>query len=328
MRYCLLICLSLLCSQLVLGQTFRQPSSWLDHADTLNKKRFWSCATAGAVIYSGAAVGLYHAWYKDFGLGKFRTFNDSREWLQLDKFGHMLTTSVEARLLYDGARWTGLDKRRSLWLAGGISMFLQGTVEIMDGFSEEWGFSWTDIGFNTLGMGAFVAQQAVWDEQRILFKLSSNAVLPSDDPITSTNGLATSSLRERSIELYGLNTFERWLKDYNTMSIWASANVRSFFPDAPLPRWLNVAVGYGGSNLYGGFSNIWENERGDEFRVPASQLPRYRQYYLSLDVDLQRIPTRRRGIKTLFSILNFIKIPAPALEWNKEQGFTFYPIYY
>ncbi|RME99578.1 MAG: DUF2279 domain-containing protein [Bacteroidetes bacterium] len=300
----------------------------LEQPDTLHPQRLRLSIIGGSVIYGAAAVGLYHTWYKDFELGKFRTFNDSGEWLQMDKLGHLLTTYQEARLLYDGARWTGLDKKRSRWLAGGISMFLQATVEVMDGFSEKWGFSWSDVGFNTLGMGTFVLQQRIWEEQRIIFKLSSNQDWPSAAPISSTNGLAHSSLRARSAELYGTSLAERALKDYNTMSIWASVNVRSFFPDAPWPAWLNVAVGHGAANLYGGFSNTWTDAEGNSYRIPPGELRRHRQYYLSFDVDLKRIPTRHRGVRTLLSVLNFIKIPAPTLEWNREAGFRGHWLYY
>lgn len=302
--------------------------SWLEHPDTLHPQRLRLSIIGGAILYGSASYGLYHAWYKDFELGKFRTFNDSGEWLQMDKLGHTLTTYQEARLLYDGARWTGLDKRRSLWLAGSISMLLQGTVEVMDGFSEKWGFSWSDIGFNTIGMGAFVLQESIWDEQRIIFKLSSNQRWPSSAPIRSTNGLATSSLRERSAQLYGASFAERALKDYNTMSIWASINVHSFAPNSRWPQWLNIAVGHGAANIYGGFTNSWTDEAGNAFRIPSSELRRHRQYYLSLDLDLNRIPTRRRGLRTLLSVLNFIKIPAPTLEWNREDGLVWHNLYY
>lgn len=300
---------------------------WMTPADTLSKKRFWGSVGTGAVIYSGAALGLYHAWYKDFELTTFRTFDDRKEWLQLDKSGHLLTTYTEARLLYDGARWTGLDKKRSLWLAGGISMFLQGTVEIMDGYSAEWGFSWSDIGFNALGMGLFVSQESLWDEQRILLKISTNRVLPSGDPILSTNGKGTSSLRARHIELYGTSIPERFLKDYNTMTVWASVSPRSFAPQSRWPAWLNVAVGHGAENLYGGFVNRW-NDNGNTYVLDVEDYPRYRQLYLSFDVNLKKIPTRRPFLRSLLSIINFIKIPAPALEWNKQQGFRFHPLHF
>lgn len=301
---------------------------WMTPADTLNKQRFWGTVGAGAVIYTGAAYGLYQTWYKDYELTKFRTFDDAREWQQMDKAGHFLTTYSEARWLYDGARWTGLDKRRSLWLAGGISMFLQGTLEVMDGFSAEWGFSWSDIGFNTLGMGLFVAQESIWDDQRIILKISTNRELPSDAPLLSTNGQATSSLRMRHIDLYGSSIPERFLKDYNTMTIWASVSPKAFAPQSRWPEWLNIAVGYGSENLYGGFSNTWTDEDDNRFYLPETDHPRYRQLYLSFDIDLKKIRTKRPLLRSALSILNVIKIPAPALEWNTLGQVRFHPLHF
>lgn len=301
---------------------------WMTPSDTLNKQRFWGTVGAGAAIYSGAAYGLYQTWYKDYELTKFRTFNDAREWQQMDKAGHFLTTYSEARWLYDGARWTGLDKRRSLWLAGGISMFLQSTLEVMDGFSAEWGFSWSDMGFNALGMGLFVAQEGWWEEQRILLKISTNRRLPSAAPLLSTNGETTSSLRMRHLELYGSSIAERFLKDYNTMTIWASVSPKAFAPESSWPAWLNIAVGYGSENLYGGFANTWSDDEGNSFVLPEADFPRYRQLYLSFDINLKKIPTKRPLLRSALSILNVIKIPAPALQWNTLGQVKFHPLHF
>ena len=42
------------------------------------------------------------------------------------------------------------------------------TVEIMDGFSSAWGFSWGDEVANLSDSLLFTLQQYFWDEQRIL----------------------------------------------------------------------------------------------------------------------------------------------------------------
>jgi hypothetical protein len=310
------------------GNVQAQEASWLEPADTLHKGRFWGTVGTGAAIYSGAAYGLYQTWYKDYDLIGFHTFNDMREWQQMDKMGHWLTTYTETRLLYGGARWTGLDKKRSLILSAAIGSFLQGTVEVMDGFSEEWGFSWGDIAFNTLGAGTFVAQEAIWDEQRILLKLSGNLALPPEQQILAEDGEGTASLRARHHEIYGTSLAERLLKDYNTMTVWTSWNIRSFLPESKWPVWLNLALGYGAGNMYGGFANEWEDEAGNRFVLPEAGFERYRQFYLSPDIDLTRIPTRKRWLKMAFSILNFVKIPAPALELDTQGHLRLHPLYF
>jgi hypothetical protein len=328
-RCCFVVLLFCTQQNHLLGQQTDQYGwKWLDHADTLNKKRFRGTIALGTAIYSATSYGLYQAWYKDYELTKFRTLNDAREWQQMDKVGHLITTYCEARWLYDGARWTGLNKKRSLWLAGTIAMGLQGTLEVMDGFSAEWGFSWYDIAYNTLGMATFVSQQAIWNDQRITIKVSSNRVSPPDYTLNSINSEATSTLLERNQDLFGTSIPERFLKDYNVVTIWASANINAFAPNSKWPKWLNIAVGYGSENLFGGYSNNWINDEGNEFQLSPIDFPRYRQYYLSLDIDLQRIPTKRRWLRSLLSIVNFIKIPAPALEYNSLGKFQFHPLYF
>jgi hypothetical protein len=44
----------------------------------------------------------------------------------------------------------------------------------------------------------------------------------------------------------------------------------------------------------------------------------YRQYYLSLDLDFTAIPTRSRFLKTLFKVINIIKVPSPTLELSRK----------
>jgi hypothetical protein len=55
---------------------------------------------------------------------------------------------------------------------------------------------------------------------------------------------------------------------------------------------------------------------------------RYRRFMLSVDVDLTRIPTHSKFLKGVFTVLSFIKIPSPAIEYNTLGNFRFYPLYY
>ncbi len=49
----------------------------------------------------------------------------------------------------------------------------------------------------------------------------------------------------------------------------------------------------------------------------------YRQFYLSLDADLTRIPTHSKTLKALLIIFSFIKIPFPAVEYNSWVNSNF-----
>ena len=308
-----------------------QRRAFLEPADTLSPGRFWACAGTGAAIYAGASVGLYQAWYKDYDLTGFHTFNDLGEWENMDKAGHFFTAYIESNLSFQGARWTGLDRRRSTYLAAGVGMLLQGTIEVMDGFSEKWGFSWYDIGFNTMGVSLFVGQELAWKEQRLLMKVSSTRPSYPSLLVYPVGGGEPMNVQQRVEELYGTTYGESFIKDYNGQAIWLSANLKSFLHDEGpswLPSWLNLAVGYGAQNMLGGFNNEWEGPNGEMYILDRQAFPRYRQFYLSLDADLSRIPTQKRGLRFLLGALNWIKIPAPVLEVNTLGKVKFRPLYW
>jgi uncharacterized protein YfiM (DUF2279 family) len=299
----------------------------LQPADTFHTKRFWVTAGSGALIYSAASIGLYEAWYKGYELTSFHLFNDWGEWRHMDKAGHLFTAHMESTLAFKGARWTGMDRKKAMWTGFGVGMLLQTTVEIMDGFSAAWGFSLPDMAFNTLGSGLFLAQEAAWQEQRIVMKSSYSHPRYPTDPIWSVDGSRSSSLLRRSNDLYGVSFAERFLKGYNGLTIWTSVNPAAFMKQKPdfLPAWFNIALGFGVENIYGGFENKW-TEEGTLFRLDDAVYPRYTQWYLSPDIDFTRINTKSHFLKTVFNIINWIKIPAPALEVNSLGKIKFHPL--
>ncbi len=310
----------------------RQKLGILEIPDSLNKARFWGVNSTLAVGYTGVVVGLNRAWYANYERGRFHNFNDMGEWQDMDKMGHFFTAYFEAKLGSKIFRWTGVDERKSAYAGVALATVFQSTIEVLDGFSEKWGFSWGDIAFNTAGAGLFLGQELAWKEQRIQLKISTFRGKLDNTPIESYNMPGVySSLEERSLDLYGSWFGELFLKDYNAMTIWASANISSFIKkeDSRFPKWLNIAVGYGAENMYAGFDYQWtDEETGASYRLDPEVHPRYRQFFLSFDVDLTRIPVKNRFLKTLFSILNIIKIPAPALEVNTLGKVKLRPIYF
>ena len=303
------------------------PTGFFVPSDTLNPTRFWICTGGGAALYSGASIGLYHAWYKGFELTRFHLFNDWREWRGMDKAGHLFTTHMESNLAFRGALWTGMNRKTAAWTGFGVGMLLQSTIEFMDGFSAKWGFSLHDMGFNLLGGGLFLSQELLWQEQRFLVKTSYMEPNYSQEPIFASEGSGITTLAERARDLYGVSYPERFLKGYNGLTIWLSANPTSFqkSKNSRWPVWLNIAVGYGAENLYGGFENRWETE-GSIFESDDRLYPRFSQYYLSLDVDFSRIPTRKPWLKTIFHTINWLKIPAPAIEFQSRGKFRLHPL--
>jgi hypothetical protein len=303
-----------------LDYTLRDPlagiakDNWLTPAEKLNKSRFYISAGTGAGLYGAASVGLYQTWYADFDRSPLHSFDDSKEWNQMDKAGHAFTAYIFSRYAFAGGRWAGLKRPAARYTALGVANLLQGTIEVLDGYSAEWGFSWSDMGANLSGSLLFTVQDIAWQEQRILLKVSNDLRGHPDIPITSGGG-AMSNLGDISRERFGSNFFEKYLKDYNAQTIWLSANPKAFFPKSNIPDWLNVAVGYGSENVYGALGNVWRVD-GVGFRYPEE---RYRQIFISPDIYLSRIRTKKRWVRLVLGALDFIKLPAPALEFSEGK---------
>ena len=170
-------------------------------------------------------------------------------------------------------------------------------------------------------------QQAAWNDQRILLKVSNTPRIYSNAPIRSPDGLKTSSMKQRTDDLYGTNYAQTFFKDYNALTWWLSFNPKSFNEKSRVPAWLNIAVGYGADNMFGGYNNEWPTNK-PEFFLSKTDVPRYRQFYLSLDLDLSRLKTKSKFLNTLAKTFNFIKIPAPTLEFNTLGKVKFHPLFF
>ncbi len=269
-----------------------------------NKKRVKLITAANVVGYGGVMVGLYATWYKNYPQSKFHVFNDLREWKQLDKMGHAYSAYAAGKASMELWRWTGMERKKRIWIGGMSGAVYQTVIEVLDGFSSEWGWSWGDIGANFIGSGLLIAQELAWNEQRIQFKWSFHRKSYSDG-----------SLNIRSDNVFGKTTPERFLKDYNGQTYWLSTNLRSFFPHSKLPQWLQVSVGTGVEGLFGANENIDKDKDGN-IKFYRPDIKRYRQWYLAPDIDLTRIKTSKKGIKVALMILNILKFPTPSLEYS------------
>ena len=306
-------------------------------ADTLHPGRVRIATLTAAVAYPVSISGLWKSWYSDYPIGKFHFFNDNGEWNQMDKAGHFFSTYQEARVGWHLARWSGFSNRKAAWLGFGLGQLVQTSFEVMDGFSTQWGFSLGDVAMNTLGASLFTTQQIAWNEQRITLKMSTFPPHYPDDLVYPVRGQAPPvSLRERARELYGTGLGSLLAKDYNAQVIWMSVNPRSFqkHEGGSIPRWLNVAVGMGSDNMYAGYGYAWLADKkcgGPDcvlYAVDPAKYPRTRQYFLSLDIDLTRIPVKNRVLRNVLLAVNTLKIPAPTLEFTSRGAFRFHPLYF
>jgi len=272
--------------------------------DTVRTKaspgKLTAVAGAHAVLWAGTYVALDKAWYSGYPKSSFHFFNDNSEWNQVDKAGHVWTTYQVGRLSAEMWKWAGLPAHTSALLGGVSGLAYQSIIEIQDGFSAKWGFSWGDMAANLAGASIFSLQELCWKEQRIQVKMS---YWPYAYP---------GALKGRRDELFGDRPAERILKDYNSQTYWLSGNLKLFFPESRLPSWLNLSAGYAAGGMLGGMDNTWKDDSGGLH--DRRDIARTRHFYLAPDIDLTGIPTRSRLLKGIFFALNAIKFPAPTLE--------------
>jgi hypothetical protein len=268
------------------------------------KKRSWLVGGANIAFYGGMMIGLYNAWYSNYPQGKFSSFDDLGEWQQVDKVGHAYSAYWDGRLSIEMWKWTGVKKNTAVWIGGLTGFGYQTAIEVLDGFSAEWGWSWGDMAANAFGSALLIGQELGWDEQKISFKFSIHQ-----------RDYGDAGLNNRANKLFGSNILQRLVKDYNAQTYWLSANINSFFKQSKLPDWLNIAVGYGADNMFGGYENV-ETDKNGVVVFDRRDLPRYRQWYLAPDIDFSRIKTKSKWLKRFLFCLNALKMPSPSLEFS------------
>ena len=282
---------------------------------SFNRKKTTIVAMANIAAYGGIMAGLYSTWYKDYPQSGFHTFNDEAEWLQVDKMGHAYSAYAESRISMEMWRWTGLSRNKRIWLGGVSGAAYQTIIEVLDGFSSQWGWSWGDFGANMFGSGLLVSQELAWDQQRIQMKWSFHRKKYDDE-----------MLNQRSNKLYGSGTLERMLKDYNGQTYWVSSGIQQWFPKSHIPKWLQISIGSGAEGLFGARENKATDSFGNTVFL-RTDIPRRRQWYLAPDIDFTKIRTRKKSIRLALNILSVIKFPAPALEYSNGK-LVFHYIYF
>lgn len=274
-------------------------------SDSLNKKRLNALIVSEAAIGAATLIGLNQVWYADYPRSDFHLINDNAEWLQMDKAGHVFAAYHLGSYGANALKWAGANRKSQLLYGATVGLAFLTTVEVFDGYSANWGASLGDVVANVSGTALFVSQELLWKEQRIVPKFSFHTT-----PYASARP-----------NVLGSSVSEQLLKDYNGQAYWLSANIYSFARSSKVPKWLNVAFGYGAEGMITG-NDAFVNT----VFLPEKQ--RFRQFYISLDVDLTKIETKSHFVKTILTIFNSIKIPAPTFEIKGSGGSKMHFVYF
>ena len=290
----------------VFGQLFSQTKleTFLIPSDTLNIPRRNAVIITEASLATASLVGLHQLWYADYPKSKFHTINDNDEWLQMDKLGHVFASYQMGRAGANVLNWSGVRKEDQLLYGATLGFGFLTAVEVFDGFSKEWGFSWGDIMANAAGTGLYVGQALLWNEERITLKFSFHQT----------------KYAQQNPDKLGNGFLEEVLKDYNGQTYWLNVNLHSFFKDSRIPKWLDLSLGYGAYGMINAVQDI------DNQLLKTNG--RGRQFYLSFDINLSKIKVKNsRFLTSVLDLLNVIKVPFPTLEFGKN-GSVFHLFYY
>lgn len=274
-------------------------------SDSLNLKRQNTVVISETVIATGTLIGLNQLWYATYSRSNFHFINDNSEWLQMDKAGHTLSSYHLGRFSSEMLEWSGASKKTQLLYGASLGFAFLTAVEVLDGYSSQWGASTGDILANATGTALYVSQELMWKEQRIIPKFSFH----------------TTKYVNFRPEVLGASFSEQMLKDYNGQTYWLCVNLHSFAKDSKIPKWLNLALGYGAEGMITG------NDQKNISFLPSNP-KRFRQFYVSLDINLTKINTKSPFLKTIFSVLNTVKIPAPTIEFGSFNGIKYHLIYF
>jgi len=287
---------------------FTSAQNFFENDSSFNKKRTIGVSVFNATAWTGSIASLQFVWYDDFAQTGFHTFNDSYEWQQMDKVGHLVTSWNFARGGGDLYEWSGVNHKTASIIGAAYSIGYMTTFELLDGYNADWGFSWSDVGYNSFGSLVYFTQEFFWNQQFLKFKFSfHNSGLSNYRPNVLGNDFAS-----------------RTLKDYNGQTYWMSFNpVHWFAPNSKFPKWINLSLGYGIDDQLYGDGSVYVFDNG----TTQLNFNPYRQYYLSFDIDFEKIPTNKKWLKFIFRSANIFKIPFPALEISQGK-LHFKPFYF
>lgn len=241
-------------------------------------------------IYSASMIGLNEIWYKSHPRSEFHFFDDSKEWMQMDKVGHIYTSWHLTRVGYNYFQSKNLPKNKSLLFGAITSTIMMAPIEWLDGYSTAYGASTSDIIANLSGTLLFAIHKSLNDHNLIKLKYS----------------YWPSQFADERPEVLGENTLTRLIKDYNAQHYWISVDLSKVHNS--IPKWINLAFGYSANGMVHARSEV--NSNSGYFS--------YREYFLALDLDLSNLKYRNQFQKILINTLDMVHIPFPALRFTSS----------
>ncbi|ADR20070.1 DUF2279 domain-containing protein [Marivirga tractuosa] len=279
---------------------FQNPLSAQIQKDSIDGKKLRNIILAESTLYAAGMTGLGFLWYKDNESQSFQFFNDNNQWLQMDKVGHLYTAYHLTNINYLLLKNAGMRPKKAMLYSSISSTAMMLPIEIFDGFSTSYGASWGDALANIIG--AFLPyQQFLFDQNYI-------------NPKFSFSQSRYAHLRPNTL---GKNYIEQLIKDYNGQTYWLSTDFNIFSKENKFPNWLQFSIGYSGNQMV--YGNPFDNLENGYYSN--------RQWLLSMDLNFEKIKVEQQWLKIILKVINKVKIPFPAVEWNGKDV-VLHPLYF
>lgn len=242
----------------------------------IDYKRFYIVTGGIAVTALAIQIYQYHSWWKEWRR-PFHFQEDLVYGKSVDKVGHAWGAAFSAFVISRSYEWSGIDRKKSLWIGAIGGSLFQLLVEFQDGYSQ-WGFDRVDAACDIVGGFYPLIQHHIPFFQNFDIKASY-----SPRKLGKPGGIPG---QKHTI-----------IDDYEGQTFWLSIKINQLYPDKlKFLDFLNLAIGYSVRNT----QNI-QNQYG--------------VWLLALDLDIRRIlPQSSTILRNISDGLNYFKFPTPALQ--------------
>ena len=242
----------------------------------------WWAGSKTAFHFDGGGTSITQAF--DFG-------RDAIYAKGLDKVGHFYGSRITSDIFARGIRWSGKTEQQSLLWGGFLGTAVQGFIEIKDGYSPNWGFSVYDWMSGSLG--------------------SFYPYFQSKSRFLKALDVKYSYYKKYDYYYKHVQRVSNFQDDYMNSTFWFTFNPKRYKPESKWPKWLGISVGVGVDetldDYYIGAPNGYADLGKGGYEV-----------YIAPDIDFKGLLPKKPFWQTLAHVLNYIKVPTPALRFSKD----------
>ncbi len=255
------------------NKSFSQSDGGVSGKPNVKRLIILGASSAAVFVY---AYGIENTmWWK--GEKSSFHFNWKQDWtyaLGSDKYGHFFFGYFFSTLYSAGLQWCNIPRRKSLFYSSLISLAYQTFIEVRDGFSKNYGFSWGDFTADFIGSFLPYFRERVDFIRNLQFKIS---FYPSEKFKNNSNRYITD--------------------DYESTFDWATFPLNKILPGKFRSKYfdfLNLALGHSVTGL-------------------GTKHPHHR-WFLSLDFNAEALHIKGKLARFILRLIDFYHLPAPAVQ--------------